>query len=310
MISFVVPAFDEEESLPYFYKELIKVAPKLSKNYEIIFVDDGSADSTLKILKDLEKKDKRVRIYSFRKNQGKAEALSMGFQKAKGDFVVTLDADLQDKPEEIIKLWKESKKGWDVVCGWRRGRRDSFGKKIFSKFFNFLVSLFWSFKFHDMNGGLKLYKSSVAKSLKLYGGMHRFIPLLVHEEGFTVTEVPIIHQERKFGKSKYGISKVVKNLPDMLTMLFLSRYSKRPLHFFGFVGGIIFLVGVLILIYLSIIHFQGHAIGRRPLLFLGMLLVISGFQVLFTGLLADLIISLNSSNNDGSNILLKYSSKE
>ena len=307
MISFVVPAYNEEESLLNFYKELSKVAPTLSKNYEIVFVDDGSKDSTLKILQNLEKKDKRVRVYSFQRNQGKSEALTQGFQKAKGEWIVTLDADLQDKPQEIKKLIQKSKEGWDMVAGWRKDRKDSNAKKIFSKFFNFIVSFFWNFHFHDMNGGLKLYRSNAAKSLKLYGGMHRFIPLLLHDLGFKVSEVPIEHDVRKFGKSKYSANKVVKEMPDMATMLFLSKFSKRPLHFFGFIGGILAFIGLVILIYLSIIWFGGESIGRRPLLFLGMLLVISGFQVLFTGLLADLILNIHSRNNDSS-ILLKYSS--
>ena len=309
MLSFIVPAYDEEESLLPFYKELTRVAPKLSKNYEIVFVDDGSQDSTLQILKDLEKKDKRISVFSFQKNRGKAEALTFGFQMANGDMIATLDADLQDRPEEIKKLMDKMDEGWDMVAGWRKFRKDTIAKRIFSKFFNFFVSTFWNFKFNDLNGGLKLYKSQAAKSLKLYGGMQRFIPVLLHAEGFRITEIPISHDDRKFGKSKYSPFKIVKEMPDMLTMLFLSRYSKRPLHFFGFIGGVILFIGVIILIYLSIVHFQGHRIGQRPLLFLGMLLVLGGFQVLFTGFLADLFISLNNGSNDGSNILLKYSSR-
>lgn len=308
MISFVVPCYNEEESLPNFYKELSAVAPSLSKNYEIVFVDDGSKDSTLKLLLNLEKKDKRIRVYSFQKNQGKAEALTLGFHKAKGEWIITLDADLQDKPSEVKKLIKKSKEGWDMVAGWRKDRKDSTAKKIFSRIFNFAVSFFWGFKFNDMNGGLKLYRANAAKTLRLYGGMHRFIPLLLHDSGFKVTEVPIAHDIRRHGKSKYSASKVIKEMPDMGTILFLSKFSKRPLHFFGFTGGILSFIGLIILIYLSIIWFQGESIGRRPLLFLGMLLVISGFQVLFTGFLADLILSLNSKSNGSPNILLKYSS--
>ena len=310
MLSFVIPAYNEEESLLPFYKVLSKVAPTLSKNYEIVFVDDGSRDSTLKILKDLEKKDKNIRIYSFQRNRGKAEALTYGFQKAKGDYIVTLDADLQDRPEEINKLMKKMDEGWDMVAGWRKDRKDTVAKRIFSKFFNKFVSVFWNFKFNDLNGGLKLYRSNAAKSLRLYGGMQRFIPVLLYSEGFAVTETPIVHDDRKFGISKYSGLKIVKEMPDMLTMLFLSKYSKRPLHFFGFVGGVVFVLGIIILLYLSVIHFQGHSINRRPLLFFGMLLVLAGFQVLFTGFLADLIISLHNTESNGSNVLLKYSSDE
>lgn len=231
----------------------------------------------------------------------------MGFIKAKGDYIVTLDADLQDKPEEIQKLLKKAKEGYELVCGWRKNRRDSLPKVISSKFFNFLVGFFWGLKLHDHNCGLKVYKKEVAKSLNLYGGMHRFIPLLVYQQGFTITEVEVSHEKRRFGKSKYGISKLWKDLPDIFTMLFLTRYSHKPLHFFGTVGVILLFFGLVILGYLSFIHFQGHAIGRRPLLFLGMLLVLSGFQVVFTGFLADLIINLSHKNNK-TEFTLRYSS--
>ncbi len=307
MISFVIPAFNEEESLNAFYKELVGTVDKISKDYEIVFVDDGSTDRTLDILNSLQKKNKKVRVFSFQKRRGKAEGLTFGFQKAQGDLIVTLDADLQDKPSEIKKLLKKQKEGWDLVSGWRKDRKDTGFKVVTSKMFNLFASVFWGLKVNDLNCGLKLYTSAAAKSLNLYGGMHRFIPLLVFNEGFRVTEVPIVHAERKFGKSKYGGLKVITEAPDMLTMLFLSRYSKRPLHFFGFTGGLMFLVGVILLGYLSILHFLGEAIGTRPLLFLGLLLIISGFQVLFTGLLADLFISL--SHKDGPPpVLLKYSS--
>ncbi len=307
MISVVIPVFNEEESLSAFYKELIVALEKIKSSYEIIFVDDGSTDNSLKILKEIAAKDKKVKAYSFRKNQGKAEALTFGFQKAKGDIIVTLDADLQDKPKEIFKLLEKAKEeNWDVVCGWRRKRKDSLSKVFASRLFNFLAGFFWGLRLHDYNCGLKLYSKEAAKNLNLYGGMHRFIPLLLHEQGFRVTEVAVEHDKRKFGKSKYGFSKLWKDLPDIFTMLFLTRYSRKPLHFFGAVGGLFLFFGILISIYLSIIHFQGHAIGRRPLLFLGMLLIISGLQVLFTGFLADLIINL--SQNNRTEPLLKYSS--
>lgn len=309
MFSIVVPLFNEEESLEIFYKELSSEILKIRVDYEIIFVDDGSTDTSLEILKQIAKTDKQVKIYSFRKNNGKAEALTLGFRKAKGDYIVTLDADLQDKPKEIAKLIDKAKEEkWDLVCGWRKERKDPAKKVISSKLFNKIASIFWGLKLHDFNCGLKLYSKEVAKSLNLYGGMHRFIPLLVHDQGFSVTEVAVEHGKRKFGKSKYGFSKIWKDLPDMFTMLFLSKYGRRPLHFFGIVGCIFFFFGILISIYLSIIHFQGHAIGRRPLLFLGMLLIIAGLQVWFTGFLADLIINISS--KQPKNFTLKYSSPD
>ncbi|MEK9175906.1 MAG: glycosyltransferase family 2 protein [Patescibacteria group bacterium] len=310
MFSVIVPVFNEEESVLHFYDELKKYLSSLSKESEIIFIDDGSQDKTLSLIKDLEKKDNSVRVFSFRRNHGKAEALTFGFQKAKGDLILTLDADLQDKPSEIKKLVEKQKEGYDLVSGWRKDRKDSFAKIIFSKMFNFMASFFWGVRLHDYNCGLKLYTSEAAKSLNLYGGMHRFIPLLVAEAGFSVTEVPVVHDIRRYGKSKYNAIKVLTQMPDMMSMLFLSKYSKRPLHFFGFIGLALVGLGVLISLYLTILHFQGESIGRRPLLFLGMLLIISGLQVSFTGLIADLVLSLSRKNEITSSILLKYSSKE
>jgi glycosyltransferase involved in cell wall biosynthesis len=304
MISAVVPAFNEEESINEFYKILSANLVKLDKNYEIIFVDDGSTDSTLEILKKLASKDKAVRIFSFRKNRGKAEALTVGFKMAKGDYIVTLDADLQDRPEEIKKMLDKAKEGFDLVSGWRKDRKDSFKTRVSSQFFNFVMSSFWGVHLHDYNCGLKLYTKEAAKSVNLYGGMYRFIPLLVAEKGFEVTEIPVVHEKRQFGKSKYGFSKIFRDVPDMFTILFLSKYAKRPLHFFGFVGGIISAIGFLIMIYLSILHFMGQRIGDRPLLIFGMLLMLAGLQLLFTGLLADLILHISQKDqgvnlNDG-----------
>lgn len=309
MLSVIIPVFNEEESVLHFYKELVKLLPSWSKDAEIIFIDDGSADNSLNIIKDLEKKDRRIRIFSFRRNHGKAEALTFGFQKAEGDLILTLDADLQDKPSEVKKLLNKQKEGYDLVSGWRKDRKDSFAKIIFSKVFNLLASFFWGIRLHDYNCGLKLYTKDAAKSVNLYGGMHRFIPLLVAEAGFSVTEVPVVHDERKYGKSKYNAIKVLTQMPDMMTMLFLSKFGKRPLHFFGFMGAILFGLGVLIGIYLSILHFMGQSIGTRPLLLLGLLLMILGIQIAFTGLIADLILNISSKNEKTSSILLKYSSR-
>ena len=308
MLSIVVPVFNEEEGLENFYKELIKYIPGIEKNYEVIFVDDGSLDDTLEILKKIALKNSLVKIFSLRKHKGKAEALTLGFSQASGDYILTIDADLQDKPDQIEKLIKKSKEDWDVVSGWRRDRKDSFVKVISSRIFNLLSSLFWGLRVKDLNCGLKLYKKEAAKSLNLYGGMHRFIPLLLHEQGFTIAEVPVAHGKRRFGKSKYSFTKVFTEMPDIFTMLFLSRYGRRPLHFFAPIGGIMFFAGIAILFYLTVLKIEGYAIGGRPLLFLGMILVISGLQVLFTGFLADLIISKTSKNNN-KEFILKYKSK-
>lgn len=311
MLSVVVPLYNEEESLNAFYDELLKEIIKLSKEYEIIFVDDGSTDNSLDILKKLVLKDKKIKIFSFRRNQGKAEALSLGFQKAAGDYIVTLDADLQDKPTEIHKLLDKMKEGYDVVSGWRKNRKHPWFMKLSSKLFNFLVGLLLGVKLHDYNCGLKAYTKEAAKSLHLYGGLHRFIPLIAHQSGFRICEVVVDHEKRKYGKSKYGFSKTWRQSPDMLTMFFLSKYSNRPLHFFVLVGGLLTLIGILIIAYLTYIHyFFNQSVGRRPLLFMGMLFVISGFQVFFTGFLADLMINIsrNSNNVNDNDSLLKYSS--
>ncbi len=305
MLSFVVPVYNEQESLRAFYSEIIKFIPKLSKSYELIFVDDGSVDKSLEILKNLERRNRNVKIFSLRKHQGKAEALTLGFQKAKGDYIVTLDADLQDKPLEIEKLLKKAREGWDLVSGWRKNRKDSIFKVITSKIFNLIASMFWGLSVNDLNCGLKLYRKEAAKSLNLYGGMHRFIPLLVYQEGFRVTEVPVVHEKRKFGKSKYGATKVFTELPDLFTMIFLMKYAKRPLHFFGVFGGLLFTAGFMILAYLSYLRFLGERIGNRPLLLFGILLVLSGLQIFFTGFIADLFLHI-ASKRDSEEKFLKY----
>ncbi len=310
MISAVIPVFNEEESLNKFYSVLTLALSKLGA-YEIIFVDDGSTDSSLTLMKKLAAKDKKIRIFSFRTNHGKAEGLTLGFQMAKGDYIVTLDADLQDRPEEIKNLLKKLKEGYDLVSGWRKNRKDALKTKLSSKLFNYVMNSFWGVHLHDYNCGLKIYTKQAAKSLNMYGGMYRFIPLLAAEKGFEVTEVPVVHEKRQYGKSKYGFSKIFRDVPDMFTILFLSRYAKRPLHFFGFIGGVATLAGSIILLYLYILRLMGQRVGTRPLLTFGMLLVLAGFQVLFTGFLADLILHITQKDKDGDSYEneLKYKTK-
>lgn len=307
-MSVVVPVLNEEESIRAFYDVLTRDLAKLKSTHEIIFIDDGSSDTSLSILKEIAKSDSSVRVFAFRRNQGKAEALTLGFQKAKGDQIITLDADLEDQPSEIGNLIEKAKEGWDIVIGWRKDRKHSSTSRLSSKIFNFFAYLFWGMQLHDYNSGLKLITSESAKELRLYGGMHRFIPLLAYQSGFRVTEIPVRHEIRKFGKSKYSKFKIFKDLPDMFTMLFLSNYSKRPLHFFGIIGGGMFFIGVVILSYLSVLHFMGESINRRPLLLGGGLLAISGLQVFFTGFIAELL--LNISQRDRVHFSLKYSSDE
>ncbi len=314
MISAVIPVLNEIESIDPFYTRLVKALNKIDKSYEIIFIDDGSTDGSLTKLQSLAKNDRSIKIFSFRRNQGKAEALTLGFQKAKGDIVVTLDADLQDRPEEIEKLVKLIKDGYEVVCGWRQDRKDATKMKLISKFWNSVTGAMWGVKLHDYNCGLKAYTKEAAKSLHLYGGMHRFIPLLAVQQGFSITEVAVVHEPRKFGKSKYGFSKIF-NLPDMFTLLFLTKYGRRPLHFFAAVGSILFLIGLGIFLYLwidlQIIHHL--SIGRRPLFFVSLVMMLAGLQISFSGLLADLMINLTRTpqmTEDGIHHFIRYSNEK
>ncbi len=308
MLSIVVPVFNEEESLLVFYDELTKELKKIGGRYEIVFIDDGSTDTSLELLKGLEKKDNQIRIFSFRKNSGKAEALSLGFQKANGSIVITMDADLQDQPSDIPLFLAKHKEDIDVVCGWRKNRKDTSKMKIISQLFNKVVHKAFDVPVHDYNCGFKLYTSEAAKSLNLYGGQHRFIPALIAEEGFSIGEVVVHHVPRQFGYSKYGFSKVFKDLPDMFSMLFLLKYRKRPLHFFGTVGGGSMVIGAVILSYLALYKlFTGAAIGGRPLLLFGVLFFLAGLQIFFTGFIAELI---TNQTQRATSFRLKYASND
>jgi glycosyltransferase involved in cell wall biosynthesis len=314
MLSIIVPARDEEEGIKAFYDELMKYLPDVAKEYEIIFVDDGSRDKTLSIFKSFVSKNKNVRVFSFKRNRGKADALAYAFYHAKGDVLITMDADLQDKPSQLQKFIDKHKEGADVVCGWRKDRKDKQKMVVISKFFNYVIGVLFGLKVHDIDCGFKLFSKEAVENLYIYGGLYRFIPLLVYQEGYVVDEVIVEHDTRNFGKSKYGFSKLWKNLPDLFTMFFLVKYRNRPLHFFGVIGGLFLLVGLIILLYLTYIHtFLHQAIYRRPILFGGVLLVISGFQVFFTGFLADLMINLSYSTpgeaNTPLNFPLKYTSE-
>jgi glycosyltransferase involved in cell wall biosynthesis len=303
--SIIIPVFNEEESLKELLQTIKKSFSRIKKSYEIIFVDDGSFDSSLDILKRLENENKEIRVFSFRRNLGKSNALMLGFQQARGEFILTMDADLQDDPSNIKALETKLVKGnVDMVTGWRKDRRDNPYKKITSHIFNSIVSHLFAIKIHDLNSGLKIYRQEVVKDLHIYGGMHRFIPVIVNELGYRVAELEILHHPRKYGKSKYKATKVITDIPDLLTIYFLTKYTRRPLHFFGKIGTLLFVLGVIALGYLSILHLMGQRIGTRPLLFFGMLLIIAGIQTIFTGLLADLFT--NERKNEPTNFPLKY----
>jgi len=289
--SLVIPVLNEEESLP----ELVSSINSALKNesFEIVFIDDGSTDKSREILKNLSEKDKNIRFISLRRNLGKSPALTLGFQKAAGEYIVMMDADLQDDPAEIKKLKEKLDEGFDLVSGWRKNREDSPLKIVNSKFFNSLMSRLFSVKVNDLNCGLKIMKNDVAKELFLYGGMHRFITIISKELGFKVAEAPIKHHARRFGVSKYKSTKILTDIPDLITIYFLTKYTKRPLHFFMKLGVPPAFLGGLALLYLTILRLLGESIGDRPLLIFAVLLIVTGFQIMLTGLIADLIVNFN-----------------
>ena len=289
LISVVVPVFNEEESLEELYSELSHTFEKYL-NWEIIFVDDGSDDQSYPILQKIADNDNHVTVIRFFKNFGKADALSEGFKQTKGDIIITMDGDLQDDPAEIPNLVEKIQGGWDLVSGWKKNRRDTLFKRIPSRLFNFVTRIFTGIKIHDFNCGLKAYRRKVINAVDIYGGLYRFIPAIAGQRGFSVTEIKVHHRPRKFGKTKYGRDRFFHGFFDLFTMLFTSKYFNRPLHFFGFIGLILFIIGLIVSIYLTVGWFQGIWIGNRPIFFLGILLLIVGIQFFSIGLLGELFI--------------------
>lgn len=290
-ISLVIPVKDEEKSLPILYREIGQGLKRMKKSYEIIFIDDGSIDNSYQTLLRLQKKDKKIKIIKFRANFGKAAALVAGFKKAQGKIIITLDADLQDDPKEIPKLWQKLNQGYDLVCGWRQRRLDSLNKKLSSFFFNQGTTLISGVKLHDFNCGLKAFKKAVADGLYLHGELHRFIPVLASKQKFKVTETPVNHRKRRFGQSKYGLERGWRGMVDLLTVLFLTGYAKKPGHFFGKIGLLLFGSGFLCDLYVVYIKItRGTTEGRIPLLLAGILFMVLGVQLLSTGLIAEMIV--------------------
>lgn len=290
-VSVVIPLYNEEESLTILAEKIINEFKDSKLSYEICFIDDGSTDESLKILKELNKKYSQIRIISFRKNYGKSAALSEGFKIAKGKIIITMDADLQDDPAEIPNLIKKMNSGFDLVSGWKKKRRDPFIKKVTSRFFNFITSILTGIKIHDFNCGLKAYRMEVSKEIPVYGELHRYLPVIAHWRGFKVTEVIVKHHPREYGKTKFGLERFFNGFFDLLTVLFLTRYHQKPLHLFGLLGLISFIIGLIISLYLTVLWFQGQGIGNRPLLFLSILLIIVGMQSFSIGLIGEMIVS-------------------
>ena len=298
-ISIVVPVYNEEGSLQKLYREISNSLKDIFK-WEIIFIDDGSNDHSFSILKTIAEKDDHVVVISLYKNFGKAYALSTGFNQVKGDIIITMDSDLQDDPAEIMNMISKIDDGWDLVSGWKKNRKDPLSKRIPSKFFNFVTRVITGLKIHDFNCGLKAYKRKVINAIEIYGGLHRYIPALAHHHGFSITEIEVHHRSREFGESKYGSHRFFHGFFDLFTMLFTTRYFNRPLHFFGLIGLLLLLLGLILCIYLTIGWFQGIWIGNRPILFLGILLVIIGIQFFSLGLLGELFIK-NTKHTENKN---------
>jgi len=297
-LSVIVPLFNEQDSLEELFRRLKEVLTSQIPSHEIIFVDDGSQDRSFEILEKLAAQDEAVKVVQFQKNYGKSAALSMGFRLAKGEIVATLDADLQDDPAEIPKLLTKLNEGYDLVSGWKRKRRDPLSKTIPSRIFNFVISLFSGLRIHDINCGLKVYRRVVTQNLHPYGELHRFLPLLAYLDGFRVGEVVVEHHPRKYGRSKFGPSRFLSGFFDLITVMFLSRYMRKPLHLFGIVGLLSFLAGFTISLYLTILRLSGHWIGNRPLLFLGILLLILGVQFVSIGLIGEMITESQKKRED------------
>ncbi len=293
-LSFVIPVKNEAESIPQLTKEIASVCKRLTKSYEIFFIDDGSTDTSFKVIKTLAAKNKAIHCLRLRSNFGKATALSEGFKHAKGDIIFTMDGDLQDNPIEIPNFLKKLNEGYDLVNGWKKVRRDPISKTLPSKVINTSVRILTGLTLHDINCGYKAYTKTVAKSLNLYGDLYRFIPILVQKQGFKIAEIPVKHRERTSGKSKYGWQRFMIGFLDLLTVFFLARYLKRPGHFFGTLGAISFALGFVIGLYITYLRLTTGSIQYRyPLLFLGILLIIIGIQFVITGLLGEMIIYFN-----------------
>ncbi|MBI2410238.1 glycosyltransferase family 2 protein [Candidatus Kaiserbacteria bacterium] len=293
MISVVVPVYNEEESVARLHAELLPILRGTGIPFEIIFIDDGSTDGTAAALRNVSP----VRVIEFSRNFGKSQALQAGLKAARGDFIFTLDGDLQDDPKEIpLFLEHMRREGSDLVCGWKKHRHDSAAKRIVSKLANGFTRFFTGTAVHDMNCGFKLYRKEVAKALDLYGDMHRYIPAIAAALGFRISEMIVNHRERKFGVSKFGnLRRFSKSFFDFITLLLVRRFTDRPMHFFGIIGSVLSLAGVAVLAYLAYIKlFERAAIGNRPLFMLGVLLVVIGIQLFSSGFLGELLIRQRS----------------
>ncbi len=286
-----MPVLNEEENLPILHQRLTEVLAGNGYNYEIIIVDDGSTDRSFDIMQELQAQDDRLRVVRFRRNYGQTAAFAAGFDRARGDVVITMDADLQNDPADIPALMAKMAEGYDVVSGWRVDRQDRFlDRRLPSIVANRLIGWTTGVRIHDYGCSLKAYRRDVLTDVRLYGELHRFIPALAHAAGARVTEIPVSHHPRRYGKAKYGLSRTLKVILDILAVRFLMSYSTRPIHIFGLLGLFSFLAGVVILLYLAVVRlFLLQPVADRPLMLLGILLTMLGVQLVTSGLLAEMV---------------------
>lgn len=299
-LSIVIPLFNEQESLPELHDWIVKVVEQNNYSYEIIFVDDGSKDNSWLVISELAARNKNVKAIGFQRNYGKSPALHLGFEKAMGDVVITMDADLQDSPDEIPELYNMiAKDGFDLVSGWKQKRYDNaFTKNLPSKLYNYVNRKISGIQLHDMNCGLKAYKNKVVKSIEVYGEMHRFIPVMAKAAGFSnIGEKVVQHRPRKYGESKFGWNRFINGFLDLLTITFLSRFGKKPMHFFGVVGTLLFLLGFSFAFYLGVsklyhtfTHHPARLLTQRPSFYLSLVSMIIGSMMFLAGFIGELIL--------------------
>lgn len=305
-VSVVIPLLNEDESLAELHSWIVEIVTSHNLTCEIIFVDDGSTDHSWQVIEEISRKDPNVRGIKFRRNYGKSAALNSGFRAARGEVVITMDADLQDSPEEIPELYKMiSQEGFDLVSGWKKRRHDPFSKTIPSRFFNWVTRKTSGIKLHDFNCGLKAYKLEVVKSIEVYGEMHRYIPVIVNYAGFTrIGEKVVSHQSRKYGVTKFGLDRFVKGYLDLLSITFVSKFGRRPMHFFGMIGTIMFVLGFIAAAWLGAqkLYNLHHGIKTilvtsSPYFYLSLTLMIIGSLLFVTGFMAEMISRIGVDRN-------------
>jgi len=289
-LSIVIPALNERDALPDLLGEIEAAVKPLGQSWEAIVIDDGSTDGSFDLVEELAAERPWLRGVKLRHNFGKSAALATGFDHARGDVIVTIDGDGQDDPADISKLLKGLEQGADIVSGWKRDRRDPLTRRLASRIFNRMTSLFTGVEMHDMNCGFKAYRGECARSLELYGEMHRFIPALAEQQGWRATEVAVNHRPRSHGRSRFGLERYPRGALDLLTVVFIGRYENRPLHLFGGIGLALTAIGAVICAYLTVLWLGGEGIGDRPLLFLGVLLIVVGIQLFTLGLLGQMLV--------------------